>query len=266
MKILILGAGGMLGHKVAKELSDLNPIVPSRSEFDVTKDEITKFKLSEHDYIINCVGGIPQKGKTNQEMITLNANFPRLLARLPQRTIQIATDCVYSGLDGGYSEISVKDPNSVYGASKASGEVVASNMMHIRTSIIGPELTSKQSLFEWVRNQPEGATVMGYANHRWNGVTTEAFAKVAKGIITNDLFKPTTQHLVPEDSVSKAELIRLIAKRIGRDDLNIVPQIMPNPIDRTLKTIYKERNLAFWRAGGYAKQPRIADMIGEMGV
>ncbi len=107
---------------------------------------------------------------------------------------------------------------------------------------------------------------MGYAIHRWNGVTTEVFARVAKGIITGGLFKPTIQHLVPADSVSKAELIRLIAKRVGRDDLNIIPQIMPAPIDRTLKTMYKDRNLAFWQAGGYARPPRIAEMIGEMGV
>lgn len=266
MKILVLGAGGMLGHKVAQEFGDLDLIAPTRQEFDATKDDLKQFGLGEEDYIINCIGGIPQKGKTNQEMISLNANFPRVLAQQPQRVLQIATDCVYSGLDGGYSEISVKDPNSVYGASKASGEVRSPNFMHIRTSIVGPELSSKQSLFEWVRNQPEGATVMGYANHRWNGVTTEAFAKIARGIITNGLFRPTTQHLIPADSVSKAELIRLIAKRTGRDDLNIVPQIVPQAVDRTLKTMNKERNLAFWNAGGYARPPRIAEMIGEMGV
>lgn len=266
MKILVLGGGGMLGHKVAEILSDLNPIVPARAEFDAIADDLSRFKLAEDDFIINCIGGVPQKNKTTQEYVSLNANFPRALARLPQRVIQIATDCVYSGLDGGYSEISVKDPNTFYGASKASGEVRAANMMHIRCSIIGPELTSKQSLFEWVRNQPEGETLMGYANHRWNGVTTEAFARVARGIIAQDLFSPTTQHLVPFDSVSKAELIRLIAEKTGRTDLNIVPQIMPNPVDRTLKTLYKDRNLAFWKAGGYARPPRIAEMIGEMNV
>ena len=256
----------MLGHKVVQALEGLRVIAPSRLEFDALTDDLGQFNLAEDDYIINCIGGIPQKNKTNQEMISLNANFPRMLARLPQRVLQIATDCVYSGSDGGYSEISVKDPNTVYGASKASGEVRAANFMHIRTSIIGPELTSKQSLFEWVRNQPESATVMGFANHRWNGVTTEAFAKVARGIIDKELFAPTTQHLVPADSVSKAELVRLIAERTSRTDLNIVPQIQPVAVDRTLKTMNKDRNLALWQAGGYARPPRIVEMIGEMSV
>ena len=266
MKVLVLGAGGMLGHKMVEALADFELIAPTRAEFDVTTHSLDQFGLTPDDYIVNCVGGIPQKNKTNQEMITLNANFPRVLATLPQKVVQIATDCVYSGFDGGYSEISVKDPNSLYGASKASGEVKSGNMMHIRCSIIGPELTSKQSLFEWVRNQPLGETIMGYANHRWNGVTTEAFGRVVRGILTEGLFRPTTQHLVPADSVSKAELVRLIAKRTGRPDLNIVPQIMPNPIDRTLKTMYKERNEALWKAAGFYRIPTIAEMIEVMSV
>lgn len=256
----------MLGHKVAEILGDLNPIAPSRSEFDATKDSVDKFGLGPEDYIINCIGGIPQKNKTNQEMITLNANFPRTLATLPQKILQIATDCVYSGDFGKYSEISVKDPNSLYGASKASGEVRSDNLMHIRCSIIGPELTSKQSLFEWVRNQPENATIMGYANHRWNGVTTEAFARVLKGIIQSDSFKATTQHLVPADSVSKAELVRLIAKRTGRNDLNIIPQIVPQSVDRTLVTMNKERNQSLWKNAGYDRIPTIREMIEAMDV
>lgn len=266
MKILILGSGGMLGHKIVEAFSDLDIIAPKRSEFDALTGEFGQFGLKEDDFIINCIGAIPQKSKTTTEFIALNANFPRRLATLPQRVLQIATDCVYSGDFGNYSEISVKDPNTVYGASKASGEIRSERFMHIRCSIIGPELASKQSLFEWVRNQPENATVMGYANHRWNGVTTEAFARIAKGIITNGLFKGTVQHLIPADSVSKAELIKLIAKRIGRNDLNIIPQIVPDAVDRTLCTMNKDRNLALWQAGGYAKPPRIAEMIGEMSV
>ena len=266
MKVLVLGAGGMLGHKMVEALADFELIAPTRAEFDVTTHSLDQFGLTPDDYIVNCVGGIPQKNKTNQEMITLNANFPRVLATLPQKVVQIATDCVYSGFDGGYSEISVKDPNSLYGASKASGEVQSPNMMHIRTSIIGPELTSKQSLFEWVRNQPKGATIMGYANHRWNGVTTEAFAKVVRGIIHNGLFKATTQHLVPADSVNKAELVRLIAKRTGRNDLNIIPQIQPYAVDRTLNTLYKDRNKELWKSAGYERIPRINEMIEAMSV
>lgn len=266
MKVLVLGGGGMLGHKVAEALSDLELISPTRSEFDVRKDSIDQFELSAEDYIVNCVGAIPQKNKTVEEMFSLNTNFPRLLADLPQRVIQIATDCVYSGLQGQYSEITAKDPDSLYGAFKSLGEVQSDNIMHIRCSVIGPELTFKQSLFEWVRNQPLAETVFGYENHYWNGVTTETFGRVVRGIIKENLFEATTQHLVPSGSVSKAQLVGLIAKRTDRTDLNIISQSLEKSVDRTLATIHNERNQALWQSGGFYKIPTIAEMIEVMGV
>ena len=266
MKVLVLGGGGMLGHKVAEALSDLELICPSRSEFDVRKDSIDQFELSAEDYIVNCVGAIPQKNKTIEEMFSLNTNFPKVLADLPQRVIQIATDCVYSGLQGQYSETSAKDPDSLYGAFKWLGEVQSENIMHIRCSVIGPELTFKQSLFEWVRNQAPSDTLFGYENHYWNGVTTEAFARVVRGVIKQNLFEATTQHLVPADSVSKAQLVKLIANRTGRTDLKIILQNLDRSVDRTLTTAYKERNEALWQSGGFYKIPTIAEMIEVMGV
>ena len=266
IKVLVLGAEGMLGHKVAEHLSDFDLLAPSRAEFDVTVDSLARFGLSTKSYIVNCVGAIPQKNKSEDAMVQLNVNLPRTLATLPQRVIQIATDCVYSGNSGGYDELSEKDSLDIYGASKSVGEVQSANMMHIRSSIVGPEMKHKVSLFEWVRNQPYNSTVSGYANHLWNGVTTEAFAKVVRGILQNDLFSATTQHLVPANSVSKAKLVELIAERTGRQDIRVDYKDMPSPIDRTLTTVHKGRNKLLWTAGGYRQTPTVEEMIRGMSV
>jgi dTDP-4-dehydrorhamnose reductase len=265
MKTLILGASGMLGHKMAEMLE--GAIAVTRGEFEATEDNLEQFELGADDWIINCIGAIPQKTTRAYDMLALNTAFPlRLASENPQKILQIATDCVYSGATGGYDESCQPDAKGLYGVTKRLGEATAPNVMLLRTSIVGPELTAKRSLFEWVRNQPEGAVIEGYADHRWNGVTTEAFARVAKGIISGGLFSAGVQHVVPADTVSKAKLVQLIADRLGRDDITVVPVETGKPIDRTLNTRDSARNAELWQAGGYSEPPTISEMIGAMSV
>lgn len=265
MKTLILGASGMLGHKMAEVLE--GSIAVTRGEFEATEDSLGQFELGADDWIVNCIGAIPQKTSGIYDMLALNTAFPlRLASENPQRILQIATDCAYSGTSGDYDESCQPDAKDLYGVTKRLGEATAPNVMLLRTSIVGPELTAKRSLFEWVRNQPDGAVIEGYTDHRWNGVTTEAFARVAKGIISGGLFSAGVQHLVPADSVSKAELVQLIADRLGRDDITVVPIETGKRIDRTLTTIRPAVNAALWQAAGYSKPPTVSEMIGAMSV
>ena len=266
MKILVLGAEGMLGHKVVQALQGLDVVAPKRSEFDATIDDIDTFRLPSDAYVVNCIGAIPQKNKSSKDMTRLNVDLPHMLAKGPQRVIQIATDCVFTGSVGSYDEDSVKDSLDDYGLSKLKGEVVSSNMMHVRSSIVGPELKHKVSLFEWLRNQPQDAVITGYSNHLWNGVTTQAFAKVVRGVITQELFSSKVQHLVPSSIISKASLLELMAQRAGRKDIRIEHKDMPKSVDRTLTTVDQVTNRALWKAGGYQQIPTIEELIEEMDV
>ena len=157
--------------------------------------------------------------------VEVNASFPYRLATAADargvRIIQIATDCVYSGAIGRYDESASHDATDVYGQTKSLGEVPGDHVLNLRCSIIGPEIGSTTSLLEWVLAHPQGATLGGYIDHHWNGVTTLAFARVASGIVLAGDPLAGTHHLVPADSVSKAELVRLIAQAWGRDDLDI---------------------------------------------
>lgn len=263
MKVLVLGAQGMLGHRVAKALKDFDLIAPGRSDYNAP-DSIARYGLTDEDYVINCIGAIPQKDKDVDEMRRINAEFPHLLRADGEfRVIQIATDCAFYGDAGNYSENSLRNAHDVYGRSKIMGEVVS--FMNLRCSIIGPELTSKKSLFEWVRNQPLGATLHGYVRHRWNGLTTDAFAQIVKGIIQNDLWFAGMQHLVPADAMTKHELIKAIARRTGRNDLNIIPEIT-GIVDRTLITVRPHVNDLLWSKAGYDRAPTIQEMIDTLAI
>ena len=126
------------------------------------------------------------------------------------KLIQIGTDCVFSGRDGSYLEDSTKDPIDSYGYSKAMGELFSPNQMMLRCSIIGRENENYLSLMEWFLRQPLNARVNGFIDHKWNGLTTLAFAKVLNGVMSRDAFEAGTFHLVPADEVSKFQLLQTL--------------------------------------------------------
>lgn len=265
MKVLVLGAEGMLGSAIAKELAGPELIAPTREQYSAP-DPIDQFMLTEGDIVINCIGIIPQKHKDPELMAKINGEYPHMLAkRKDLYFIQIATDCAFSGEQGFYTEASLRDATDAYGKSKIRGEVEASNFLNLRCSIIGPEKRGKKSLFEWVKNQPTNAVINGYVNHYWNGLTTEAFARVIKGIIKQDYLIAGIQHLLPLDWVSKYELIKMITSRLGRTDIEVIPTIA-KPVDRRLATKYGYTNNLLWRNSRYFRAPTIAEMVRTMEV
>lgn len=229
---------------------------PGRDEFDAIKD-----KPDFQGWIINCIGAIPQRISDADLMFELNSNFPKKLAQTDAKIIQIATDCVFSGMTGNYLESSIPDPVDEYGRSKLAGEI--SSVLNIRCSIIGPD-KNNASLFEWVRTQPEDATIQGYEDHIWNGVSTHVFANLAKGIIENNFWIDHKIHFVPRNSVSKFELVKLIALKTGREDLNIVPKDTGHKVDRTLGTDYPELNKKLWQIAGYDEVLSVEQIVEEM--
>lgn len=279
--VMVLGGTGMLGHAVLEEFKDFpgQILFTSRGDsgihFDVLKDstEALSGMIQEGDYVINCLGitkpHINDDLESDREMAhKVNSIFPAELATLAEqngaRVIQIATDCVYSGRKGQYLETDPHDAGDVYGKTKSLGEVSSPNVMHIRVSTIGRELGRSTLLLEWVLSHPAGATIPGYTDHFWNGVTTNHFAKIARGVIETGSFKSGLSHLVPADSMTKAELVREIAKAFGRNDLVVQDTESGKPIDRTLRTIDQEFNKALWAGAGYQEIPVIEQLIAEI--
>ena len=289
-KVLVIGSTGMLGSTVVKYLVSKGVLVeeanrqgqPVYSEnvvhrFDAEHDSVAKlFNHSDlPDYVINCVGLIKQKLEANSSndvlrAISINSSFPiNLTTRveaLGVKLIQIATDCVYSGAKGGYTEKDVKDPIDIYGYSKALGEIGSNNSMIIRCSIIGKELDSSKSLLNWVLSQSEGSNLNGYVNHFWNGVTTYHFAKICHGMIISNGFNPGVIHLIPADSVSKFELLSKICTIFDRSDISVRQHEDANFVDRTLKSVKRAGLLDLWASAGYESIPTIEEMIREYSI
>ena len=289
MKVLILGATGMLGDAVTKVFSEFTGqvICTSRVQltgfdytienrvFDAETDDLERVAgdLMAGDYIVNCIGiiktEIDESSPASRDRARrINSEFPAKIAAFAAsrgvKVIQIATDCVFSGKDGQYSETSEHDPADVYGKTKSLGEIVSASMMHLRVSIIGPEKRGFTSLYDWVARQPQDSKITGYTNHFWNGIPAKHFGRLAKTIIENNLFEAGVHHVLPADEVTKAELVRLIAEHSGRSDISISEAPAAQGIDRTLSTNTPDFSAGLWRAAGYSSPPSIAQLVREI--
>jgi len=282
MKVIVLGETGMVGSRVVKLLrsrSEIEVIGTSRMKpdnfFEVLSSDVSHFlKREAPDFVINCIGVVksqidPTSNNSIGNAIEINSLFPIRLAseseKLGVKVIQIATDCVYSGKIGNYVESSIQDSIDVYGKSKSLGEAVGTTNMNIRVSVVGPERYRSNSLLSWFLNLPLHAEVPGFQNHLWNGVTSQAYAKVVLGIMMNDLFKAGTFHLVPDTIVSKFDLLKFFASDFNREDLKIVPTMAAESINRTLRTDFTEFNEGLWSGAGYQNPPSIEELVKELG-
>jgi dTDP-4-dehydrorhamnose reductase len=291
---VVFGASGMLGSMVVDVLerdrrSDVTATVRTTDLAEASQRKLPRvdwrlydFGDDDHslnaaldgaDWVINAIG--LTKPFVNDDdpaqverAIWGNSVFPFRLAEAAEKTgaqvIQIATDCVFSGVTGRYVESSPHDPLDVYGKTKSLGEVRLPNVHLLRSSIIGPEPSKPMFLLEWLRRQPEGATVNGYTDHLWNGVTTYAFARLCLGIIGGGSAAPGLQHVVPDGDLTKADLLVALAKAYGREDVTVVPGPSPHSIDRTLRTEAPDANAALWAGAGYASPPTVAAMVTEL--
>jgi dTDP-4-dehydrorhamnose reductase len=241
MRVLILGGTGMLGHKLCQRFRDrFDTWVTTRGSLDypvheaifpehvICKVDVSNFDdvikamaLAEPHIVVNCVGVIKQLLSDPMTFISINSLYPHKLANLCRacdaRLIHISTDCVFSGEKGWYNESDKTDATDLYGMTKRLGEVPAPALT-LRTSIIGPELNTKNGLLEWFLSQSK---CKGFERAIFTGFTTRALSDIIAGVIE---YHPQLSGIwhVSSDPISKANLLRLI-KRVYNLDTDIEP-------------------------------------------
>lgn len=282
MRILVLGASGMLGNtfyelfrknrsKEYKFFFTLRKKNKNFLEFDATKIKTYKIiKKINPDIIINCIGVIKPHIDENSPSSIINAfeinsMLPRnLLNNFPKsKIIHFNTDCVFSGKTGNYSENHKKDCNDIYGISKSLGEVNSNRIMNLRCSIIGIEKKTKLSLLSWFLSN-KSTNINGFTNHYWNGLTTPSLAHIVYGIIKNKTFKHGLFNIVPKDSVTKYALLKIFNKKFFKNKKNIIPIKNLLKINRILLTDNMNFNKKLWKNAGYLSIPTIKDMIEDL--
>lgn len=293
--VLILGGTGMLGSMLVSVLSDrqgFSVAATARSKemaeeyaarlprarwlvFDGGQDSPAALlaEAGEPRWILNAIGitkPLVRDDNSHQvaRAVQINAALPHRIAEAAldsgARILQIATDCVYSGQRGAYTEKDAHDALDVYGKTKSLGECYFENTHHLRCSIVGPEPKDYKFLLEWLLGQPEGAKVNGFTNHRWNGLGTLQFARLCAAVMEQQVALPHLLHVVPSGAITKADLLREMARYWGRGDIIVNDIDAATVVDRTLATSQPELNTRLWRAAGYPAPPAVPEMMAEL--
>jgi len=229
MKILILGADGMIGHKMAQSLSHFDLYLNSRSKSNYLQEYFPSSTLSNFDflnqniedllektlpdYIINAVGITIRRGASyNKETNFLNSQLPKKIdfwcKENQKKQIHFSTDCVFSGDKGNYNDLDLPDAKDNYGKSKGEGEINSNSTLTIRSSMIGREIYNKTELLEWVISN-KNKKIKGFDNAIYSGVTTLWMSNTVNEIIKNnpDLFGIFN---ISSSPISKYDLITKI--------------------------------------------------------
>jgi dTDP-4-dehydrorhamnose reductase len=248
MKILVLGASGMLGNAVVRVLSEkagwqVYGTVRSESSKQLFHADIAKrllsgvdveqhdslmqaFILTRPDVVINCVGLIKQLADAEDPLqaIPINALLPHRLARLCELSgallVHMSTDCVFSGDNGGYIESDLSDAKDIYGKSKFLGEVAYQHTVTLRTSIIGHELQTNHGLVGWFLTQQERCN--GFTKAIFSGLPTVVLAQIIRDVVIPRGDLSGVYHVAAQ-AISKYDLLKLIADVYGKV-IDIVPQ------------------------------------------
>jgi len=246
MKVLVFGASGMLGHQLCKVLSsrvetwgtvhdnaqdytqyNLFPEERLIGQVDALDlDKVTNVMEDVRpDCVINAIGLVKQRDEARQAIpsIQINALFPHQLAglckRMESRLVHISTDCVFSGLRGGYSEADVPDPVDLYGRTKLLGELNFPSCLTLRTSIVGWELCGNSSLLEWFARQ-RGRSIKGYKKAIFSGFSSIVLANLIGDLVETRLDLQGL-YQVASQPISKYELLVSLRDALGWDDIRI---------------------------------------------
>ncbi len=255
-KVLVLGASGMLGHRVFLDFQEkfetfgtLRGPTKEFEKFGQFKNLLTgvdafdqsclqqAFETAQPDYVVNCVGGIKQhKEMPASEMIEVNSVLPWRLSELASqyksRLIQISTDCVFDGVKGFYTENDTPNATDVYGRSKFLGEIAdRDHVLTLRTSIIGRELKNGLSLVEWFLSQDRGAKIKGFSEAIYSGFPTHTMARIIAEVIEKKDFIHGLYNISSEP-INKFELLQKINKQFEKE-IEITPVDSPK-INRAL--------------------------------
>jgi dTDP-4-dehydrorhamnose reductase len=246
VRVLVLGASGMLGHKVVEVFAErfetsatvrddatpMRKLAPANASIieGITAEPFAPVEQTiadvRPDAVVNCIGIVKQLDAAKDPIpsITVNSLFPHRLADVcahrGTRLLHISTDCVFSGRAGSYTETDIPDPVDLYGRSKLLGEI-DHGALTVRTSIVGRELHGAHGLVEWFLGQ-NGQTVRGYRRAVFSGWSTRALSNTLAEVLERHPDLTGLWHVAAQP-IAKFDLLQLL-----RDAFDLDVEVEPD--------------------------------------
>lgn len=249
MKILITGASGLFGSKLAELALEMHHTVYSGFNHDqpvfgvpVQLDISSKNHVREVFTRINPEAVVHaaaltdvDKCETNKELAwKINVEGTRSIveAAKASRTflVYISTDYVFNGEKGSYTETDATDPINYYGVTKLKAEKLVQNTLNeyciARASVLfgSAPSTGKTNFVLWLLNKLKGNEEARIVTDQWNSPTLNTnMAEMTLEIIEQKL--TGTYHLSGATRISRFDFARMLARIFSFDVNLIVPSL-----------------------------------------
>lgn len=228
-KFLIIGANGQLGKALQKQYPDAQAV--DSDTLDISdKAAVKTYDWSRVTHILNAAAYTNVDGAETAEgrstAWAVNAQAPAYLTQIATQNdltiVHISTDYVFDGTNNNHSEDEMFTPLSVYGASKAAGDIavsIAPKHYILRTSwVIGDGKNFVRTMVD-LANRNISPTVVSDQIGRLT--FTSELVKAIDHLLSNT--SPYGTYNVSNDGepVSWADITRKTFHVIGRDDLTV---------------------------------------------
>lgn len=240
MKILILGASGMLGSQLTKDLSSQYDVttlgrtraIHSKRHIDLDINNQEKFvdflKHNFYNIIVNCVAIIDHKycELNPDESLKVNSLLNQVLIEfVPDSTfiIYISSDAVFNDNITCRKPSSPTFSKSTYGITKEIGERIlmksaeSKSFLIVRTTIVGFSSTGK-GFIEWIikalKNKQE---ITLFDDVKFNPISIYEFSNLILDFIKKSVFKREIIHINNIESTTKYDFGYRLADQLGMD-------------------------------------------------
>ncbi|HEY0171422.1 MAG TPA: dTDP-4-dehydrorhamnose reductase [Pyrinomonadaceae bacterium] len=272
MKVLITGAGGMVGGVLAEHCRNLGDDVLAfdREGLDITDERVTReaFGRLRPETVINCAAWTDVDGceLDPQRAFLVNSQGVETLATAARLAgasfVTVSTDYVFDGLkaEGFYTQRDDPHPASAYGAAKLEGERRA-QMASARTSVVRTGLVfgpaGRNFLSTAVERARRGERLKAISDSY--GTPTYAPDLAARLRELAELDLPGVYHVVNSgEGTSYEGFARAAAESAGATNAEIEPVLMdslkrpaPRPRNSRLRCLLSEaiglRPMRDWR-------------------
>ena len=268
MKILILGANGLLGTHLSKYLKKKHKVITCgrNKKVDIKLKKFDQKSISfllnntSPQIIINLIALTnvdecekkPSMAKKINKNIVKNIVFAIKKIRSMNKIffIHLSTDQVYSG-KGPHNE-NMTNPINIYGKTKLEGEKVIdiANSCIIRTNFIGKSLTKdKKSLTDWIHSSLiNKQKINTYNNIKFSPLSINSLCKYINLIIRKKICG--TFNIGSKKGITKSKLANIFAEYLKLDTSSIKEinytkkySIAKRPLDMRLNSSFFEKKI-----------------------
>jgi len=280
MRILVTGAGGMLGQDLVDVLSSGGDEVTAvtRSELDITDAAAVAAAVPGHDVVVNAAAWTDVDGAEEHEEAATRVNGlgPQLLAAAcaAERAwlVHVSTDYVFDGTaTEPYPEDAPLAPASAYGRSKAAGETAVRALLPqasyvVRTAWLygehGPNFVRTMTALEASRD------TLDVVDDQVGAPTwSREVALAVQRLLAADA-PAGTYHATASGQTSWCGLARAVFEELGADTARVHPartDKFPRPAPRPAYSVLGHaawgraglESLADWRAMLAAASPAV---------